>query len=427
MLPSSSSLSNQIVESDELVTPQEVSRHTQPSFFQTVPNPSEIFGPFCPQSDSIPEGCRCEYCCSNREIIGLDCEMCDTEHGLELTRISLVDLNVVVLFDYLFKPATPILNYRQAYSGMTCQLLDPVSISLAQIQLACLQIISSGTILVGHSLENDLRALRLCHLRCIDTSVVFPHPKGYPLRNKLKYLASEYLGIKIQSSGSGLLGQDTQQPDPAGHSSVEDARAAVELVKLKAIHGPKFGIKGKGSLADCREPLLSFLPLDVNSAFYWTDSDTMNAMRTCISTRSDGTLCSSNSQAVDKAMRRFQTIQKSNSSSRSLHFISLNNCHATDTDTIAQVEEKIKKAAALVDHRDTLLMIVHEKSREKLSELQRRKTACMKAISVSIWSSELEEELQREIVASNLVGLKMRIIAREQERELREEEIVAER
>jgi RNA exonuclease 1 len=70
--------------------------------------------------------------------------MCDTEAGLELTCISIVDFNGVVLLDLLVKPLTPILNYRQEFSGM---LLNPLTISLEQIQLACMQIISAETIL----------------------------------------------------------------------------------------------------------------------------------------------------------------------------------------------------------------------------------------------------------------------------------------
>jgi DNA polymerase III epsilon subunit-like protein len=405
---SSHPLVNEPLGSEEGADLQEVSPLiSQLRFFQTVPNPLELFGPFCPSSIATSEKCQCEYCSSTRDIVGLDCEMCDTEYGLELTRISLVDFNGVVLLDSLVKPATQILNYRQAYSGMTPQLLDPVSISLTQIQLALLQIISSETILVGHSLENDLRVLKLCHLRCIDTSVIYPHPKGYPLRNKLKYLANEYLGIKIQSTGSGLEHSQPHGSTSPGHSSVEDAQTVVELVKLKATHGPKFGLKGK-SLADSREPLLSFLPIDVNSAFFWSDSETMNAMRSCISSRSDGTLCSSNSQAVDKAIKRLQTIQKINSIARSLHFISLN-CSEVDHHSITQYEKKIRNSV-LSNQRDVLLLTIHEKGREKLLELQRRKTACMKAMSVSIWNRELEEELQREVIGSNLVGMKIGII-----------------
>jgi hypothetical protein len=45
------------------------------------------------------------------------------------------------------------------------------------------------TILCGHSLENDLRALRLLHGRCIDTVAAYPHPQGLPHKCALRKLA----------------------------------------------------------------------------------------------------------------------------------------------------------------------------------------------------------------------------------------------
>jgi DNA polymerase III epsilon subunit-like protein len=321
------------------------------------------------------------------------------------------------------KPLTPIWNYRQEFSGISPELLDPVTISLEQIQLACLQIISAESILVGHSLENDLRALKLCHLRCIDTSVIYPHTKGYPLRNKLRYLAKEFLGKEIQSVKSQ---NQTHAATAAavvcdrngGHSSVEDAFTAVELVKLKALHGPKFGIKGKDSLTESREPLLSFLSLEMKSCFYWTDSDTMQAMRSCVSPRSDGILCSRNSEAIQKAMKRFQSFQKtcpssSATHSSSLHFISLNMEGLSPQDGAA-FEEEVERliGSHLQEQRDALLMVCHEKSQQKLLELQRRKAACMKTSSVSVWNEELEEQLQREALGRNLVEMRMRIVSK---------------
>lgn len=51
------------------------------------------------------------------------------------------------------------------WSGITEELLRPVTKTLADAQSALLGIVDSDTILVGHSLENDLRALRLAHDR----------------------------------------------------------------------------------------------------------------------------------------------------------------------------------------------------------------------------------------------------------------------
>ena len=35
------------------------------------------------------------------------------------------------------------------------------------------------------------QALKIVHRRCVDTAVLYPHPRGYPLRLKLKTLAGD--------------------------------------------------------------------------------------------------------------------------------------------------------------------------------------------------------------------------------------------
>ena len=74
------------------------------------------------------------------------------------------------------------------------------------------------TILVGHSLENDLAVLKIVPLWVIDTSVRFTHPSPdlkYPLRS----LSQRFLGRAIQSVNGG-------------HDPAEDARAALDLAVL---------------------------------------------------------------------------------------------------------------------------------------------------------------------------------------------------
>ena len=71
-----------------------------------------------------------------------------------------------------------------------------------------LPVVSRETILVGHSLENDLKALKVVHRRCVDTTVLYPHPKGFPLRQSLKYITRKYLDVNIQSyKSAGAAGE----------------------------------------------------------------------------------------------------------------------------------------------------------------------------------------------------------------------------
>ncbi|KFY45357.1 hypothetical protein V495_03031 [Pseudogymnoascus sp. VKM F-4514 (FW-929)] len=167
---------------------------------------------------------------AGREVIAMDCEMCMTgEREFSLTRISLVAWDGTVTLDELVKPDKPIIDYVTQYSGITEEMLRPVTTTLHDIQQKLLKILTPRTILIGHSLNADLNALKLTHPFIIDTSLLYPHPRGTPLKSSLKYLAKKYLGREIQKAGA------------AGHDSTEDARTCLDLVKQKCEKGPQWG------------------------------------------------------------------------------------------------------------------------------------------------------------------------------------------
>ncbi|KAF6220338.1 hypothetical protein HO133_003470 [Letharia lupina] len=166
-----------------------------------------------------------------RSILAIDCEMCIVEGGeMALTRISLVEWDGNVLLDEFVKPDKPIIDYLTPYSGITPTKLENVTTNLKDIQDRLLKEITPKHILIGHSLNSDLMALRLTHPFIIDTSMLYPHPRGPPMKSSLKWLAQKYLGREIQK------GHGTQ-----GHDSVEDARACLDLVQIKCERGPQWG------------------------------------------------------------------------------------------------------------------------------------------------------------------------------------------
>ncbi|KAL9008128.1 MAG: hypothetical protein Q9173_006714 [Seirophora scorigena] len=168
---------------------------------------------------------------AGRTVFAMDCEMCKVEgDDAALTRISLVGWDGEVVVDELVKPDKPIVDYLTPFSGITAEKLDPVTTTLADVQKRLLDILTPRTILVGHSLDSDLAALKLTHPFIIDTSVLYQHPRGPPLKSSLKWLAQKYLHREIQK-GHGSL----------GHDSVEDSRACLDLVKMKCEKGPEWG------------------------------------------------------------------------------------------------------------------------------------------------------------------------------------------
>ena len=99
----------------------------------------------------------------------IDCEMATTKIGKELTRVTVVNSRFQVVYDSLCVPSADVLDYNTLYSGITKETLQGVRVKLVDVQRQLLSFVDQSTILVGHSLENDLRALRLCHRRVIDT------------------------------------------------------------------------------------------------------------------------------------------------------------------------------------------------------------------------------------------------------------------
>ncbi|KAF9091719.1 RNA exonuclease 3 [Mortierella sp. GBA35] len=152
-------------------------------------------------------------------VVAMDCEMCYTTGGFELIRISVVDKMGKVIMDELVKPSHPVLDMNSRFSGITS--LESAKLDLEQARDKFLGLINRDTIIVGQSLENDFKVLRLIHNRVIDTAMLYPHPQAYlNYRYSLQKLAKMHLSINIQESETG-------------HDSFEDAKTCLDLVRIK--------------------------------------------------------------------------------------------------------------------------------------------------------------------------------------------------
>ncbi|KAJ8284136.1 hypothetical protein COCON_G00029860 [Conger conger] len=166
-----------------------------------------------------------EHVTDSSPLYGLDCEMCVTECGKEVTRVSLVDSGGCCVLDELVKPERRIIDYCTRYSGITKALLKPVTTRLKDVQVKLKEVLPRDAVLVGHSLDNDLKALNMIHPHVIDTSLLYRRASGQ--RFKLKFLAEVVLNKKIQCAGNN------------GHNPTEDALAALQLAQYFINRGPR--------------------------------------------------------------------------------------------------------------------------------------------------------------------------------------------
>ena len=51
-------------------------------------------------------------------VYALNCEMCNTTIGLQLTRISVISMSLEPIYSKLVKPSHPIMDYNTRYNGV---------------------------------------------------------------------------------------------------------------------------------------------------------------------------------------------------------------------------------------------------------------------------------------------------------------------
>ena len=154
-----------------------------------------------------------------RDIVALDCEMLFTVDGLQLGRVTVLNSRGKKLFDEcVLYPEEDIIDYCTQYSGLTDADILFATYTFEEVRDYVLSIISEDTIVVGHSVENDLKVLKIAHSKVVDTSVLYPNDNPRH-KTALRTLTEKHLGRTIQAAANG-------------HDSTEDALAALDLAIL---------------------------------------------------------------------------------------------------------------------------------------------------------------------------------------------------
>lgn len=79
-------------------------------------------------------------------------------------------------------------DYNTRFSGITEETHGKAVLTLNSVRRSLDALINSETIIIGHSLDSDLKTLRMIHHTCIDTVALFPHRSGFPYRRALRDL-----------------------------------------------------------------------------------------------------------------------------------------------------------------------------------------------------------------------------------------------
>uniref|UniRef100_A0A1I7TML1 Exonuclease domain-containing protein n=2 Tax=Caenorhabditis tropicalis TaxID=1561998 RepID=A0A1I7TML1_9PELO len=159
----------------------------------------------------------------------IDCEMVYTVAGPALARLTMVDMQSKKVLDIFIKPPTEVLDPNTEFSGLTMEQIQNAKDTMQTCHQKLFKLVNSETILIGHSLESDLKSMRIVHKSVIDTAILFRSSGDYKVA--LKNLSSDLLRKTIQGDNE----------DAVGHDSLEDAITCVDLIY--------YGLKNPESLA----------------------------------------------------------------------------------------------------------------------------------------------------------------------------------
>ncbi|KAK3343302.1 ribonuclease H-like domain-containing protein [Neurospora tetraspora] len=238
-----------------------------------------LFVPTPPHPSSNPQAPQF------RSAVAIDCEMgTSADLESELIRLSLIDyFSGQILIDSLVRPLVPMQHMNTRYSGVTRQDIQNavrngtcILGGLEEARREVWKFVGPETVVVGHSVRNDLVCLRWIHTRCVDSLLVEEGVRKEVKRreeveweekmdgeisrmlvmaatkhgkNKSEFLDDEEEkinkkeeeekkkrerrsreGMSLKALAEKKLGRVIQDGGKKGHDSVEDAVAARDLI-----------------------------------------------------------------------------------------------------------------------------------------------------------------------------------------------------
>jgi len=192
----------------------------------------------------------------------LDCEMVGVgPEGLDsaLARISIINWDNELVLDTYVRVQEKVTDYRTFVSGIRQEHIESNSATTLEEVRDTVSKILRGKILIGHGLENDLKAIGIGHPWCDirDTTTYQPYMQQAPITKdeapvfrprKLKGLAWAYLGEEIQVIGKA-------------HSPIEDAMATMNLYKA---------VRARWEMSVAREVYSSSSPRSIGRMYHQT-------------------------------------------------------------------------------------------------------------------------------------------------------------
>ncbi|KAL3064884.1 hypothetical protein OYC64_001002 [Pagothenia borchgrevinki] len=160
------------------------------------------------------------------KFLAIDCEMVGTGPKgsiSQLARCSLVSYDGDVVYDKFINPPVPVTDYRTRWSGIRHRdLVNATPYIEARKEILRLLM---GKVVIGHAIHNDFKVLGYAHPGVLtrDTSRI-------PLLNqRAGFAPNEVASLKRLTKA--IFNRDIQT-GRKGHSSVEDARATMQLYRV---------------------------------------------------------------------------------------------------------------------------------------------------------------------------------------------------